>query len=171
MKITSSAEISDIKKARLLLKSVIQTNPKHGPGWIAAARLEEVAGKPAAARQFMQRAVEECAGSEDVWLEAARLQTPENAKAILARGVMSLPNSVKLWLHAARLEDVDSSKSRVIRKALENVPTSVRLWKAAVDLEEPENARLLLARAVEKCPLSVELWLALAAAPRGPPPR
>lgn len=45
IKISSDAEISDIKKARLLLKSVIQTNPKHAPGWIAAARLEEVAGK------------------------------------------------------------------------------------------------------------------------------
>ena len=42
VKITSDAEISDIKKARLLLKSVIQTNQKHGPGWIAAARLEEM---------------------------------------------------------------------------------------------------------------------------------
>jgi hypothetical protein len=41
----ADAEISDIKKARLLLKSVINTNPRHAPGWIAAARLEEVAGK------------------------------------------------------------------------------------------------------------------------------
>jgi hypothetical protein len=32
-------------QARLLLKSVITTNPHHGPGWIAAARLEEKAGK------------------------------------------------------------------------------------------------------------------------------
>ena len=50
MNITSDAEISDIKKARLLLKSVTQSNPKHPPGWIAAARLEEVAGKIQAAR-------------------------------------------------------------------------------------------------------------------------
>ena len=41
MKITSDAEISDIQKARLLLRSVIQTNQRHAPGWIAAARLEE----------------------------------------------------------------------------------------------------------------------------------
>lgn len=32
---------------------------------------------------------------------------------------------------------------------LENVPTAVRLWKAAVELEEPEDARILLSRAVE----------------------
>ncbi|CAN0557458.1 unnamed protein product, partial [Laminaria digitata] len=34
-----------LRQARLLLKSVTSTNPKHGPGWIAAARVEEYAGK------------------------------------------------------------------------------------------------------------------------------
>ena len=42
MVVSSDAEIGDIKKARLLLRSVINTNPKHAPGWIAAARLEEL---------------------------------------------------------------------------------------------------------------------------------
>ena len=55
MKVSSDAEISDIKKARLLLKSVINTNPKHAPGWIAAARLEEVAGKLAQARELIMK--------------------------------------------------------------------------------------------------------------------
>ena len=44
LKITSDAEIGDIKKARTLLNSVTITNPKHGPGWIASARVEEYAG-------------------------------------------------------------------------------------------------------------------------------
>lgn len=42
IKISSDAEISDIKKARTLLKSVTATNPRYAPGWIAAARLEEL---------------------------------------------------------------------------------------------------------------------------------
>lgn len=42
-----------------------------------------------------------CPGSEDVWLEAARLQTPDNAKAVLARGVASIPNSIRLWMQAS----------------------------------------------------------------------
>ncbi|RVX20239.1 Protein STABILIZED 1 [Vitis vinifera] len=133
MKITSDAEISDIKKARLLLKSVTQTNPKHPPGWIAAARLEEVAGKIQAARQ---------------------LYTKDGVKAI--------SNSVKLWMQAAKLEHDDVNKSRVLRKGLEHIPDSVRLWKAVVELANEEDARLLLQRAVECCPLHVELWLALA---------
>jgi pre-mRNA-processing factor 6 len=43
--VRSATEVGDIQKARLLLKRLTSTNPKHGPGWIAAARLEEVAGK------------------------------------------------------------------------------------------------------------------------------
>ncbi|KMT04885.1 hypothetical protein BVRB_7g170520 [Beta vulgaris subsp. vulgaris] len=162
MKITSDAEISDIKKARLLLKSVIQTNPKHPPGWIAAARLEEVAGKIQAARQFIKKGCEECPTNEDVWVEACRMASPDDAKAVIARGVKAIPNSVKLWLHAAKLEQDDESKSRVLRKGLEYIPDSVRLWKAVVELADEESATLLLGRAVECCPLHVELWLALA---------
>ncbi|KAK9809995.1 hypothetical protein WJX72_003070 [[Myrmecia] bisecta] len=161
-KVASDAEIGDIKKARILLKSVINTNPKHAPGWVAAARLEEVAGKLGEARKLLQKGCEQCPTSEDVWLEAARLQTPENAKAVLARGVAAIPNSVKLWMQAARLEQDDAARSRVLRRALERIPTSVRLWKAAVELANQDDARVLLSRAVECCPQHVELWLALA---------
>nr|XP_010918430.1 protein STABILIZED1 [Elaeis guineensis]XP_010918431.1 protein STABILIZED1 [Elaeis guineensis] len=162
MKITSDAEISDIKKARLLLKSVTQTNPKHPPGWIAAARLEEVAGKIQAARQLIQKGCEECPKNEDVWLEACRLASPDEAKAVIAKGVKAIPNSVKLWLQAAKLEQNDVNRSRVLRKGLEYIPDSVRLWKAVVELANEEDARVLLHRAVECCPLHVEMWLALA---------
>uniref|UniRef100_A0A0E0MU99 Uncharacterized protein n=1 Tax=Oryza rufipogon TaxID=4529 RepID=A0A0E0MU99_ORYRU len=162
MKITSDAEISDIKKARLLLKSVIQTNPKHPPGWIAAARLEEVAGKLQVAQQLIQRGCEECPTNEDVWLKACRLASPDEAKAVIARGVKEIPNSVKLWLQAAKLETSDLNKSRVLRKGLEHIPDSVRLWKSVVELANEEDARLLLHRAVECCPFHLELWLALA---------
>jgi hypothetical protein len=34
--------------------------------------------------------------------------------------------------------------------------------QAAIELEEPEDAKILLSRAVECVPLSVEMWLALA---------
>ena len=43
-----------------------------------------------------------CPHSEDVWLEAARLQTPEHAKALLARGVSYNQTSVKLWIQVGR---------------------------------------------------------------------
>ena len=164
LKINSAAEISDIKKARLLLKSVINTNPKHAPGWIAAARLEEIAGKLKAAKDLARKACEACPKSEDAWIEAARLHGTESdqGKAILASAVESLPNSVAIWMRAAQAEKDEDRKRRVLRKALENVPNSVRLWKALVDLSEENDARALLQRATECCPQHIELWLALA---------
>ncbi|KAI3628476.1 prp1 [Malassezia furfur] len=161
--VKSDVEIGDIKKARSLLDSVIKTNPKHAPGWIAAARLEEVAGKMAVARKVIAQGCEQCPKSEDVWLESARLNTPDNAKVILARAIQHLSQSVAIWLCAEQLENDPESKKRVLRKALEHVPHSVKLWKRLVNLEEsPEDARILLAGAVEAIPLSVELWLTLA---------
>lgn len=161
--VKSDVEIGDIKKARSLLDSVIKTNPKHAPGWIAAARLEEVAGKMAVARKVIAQGCEQCPKSEDVWLESARLNTPDNAKVILARAIQHLSQSVAIWLCAEQLENDPESKKRVLRKALEHVPHSVKLWKRLVNLEEsPEDARILLAGAIEAIPLSVELWLTLA---------
>ncbi|KAK0053867.1 pre-mRNA-processing factor 6 [Biomphalaria pfeifferi] len=155
-------DINDVKKARLLLKSVRETNPKHPPAWIASARLEEVTGKIQAARNLIMKGCEECPKSEDIWLEAARLMPGDQAKAVVAQAVRQLPQSVRIWSKAADLETELKTKKRVFRKALENIPNSVRLWKQAVELEEEEDARIMLSRAVECCPTSVELWLALA---------
>lgn len=159
---THGGDINDVKKARLLLKSVRETNPNHPPGWIASARLEEVTGKIQAARNLIMKGTEVCPRSEDMWLEAARMQPPDVAKAVVARAVIEVPNAVKLWVKAADLEQELKAKKRVFRKSLEQIPNSVRLWKGAVELEEPEDARILLSRAVECCPTSTELWLALA---------
>ncbi|XP_041360586.1 LOW QUALITY PROTEIN: pre-mRNA-processing factor 6-like [Gigantopelta aegis] len=155
-------DINDVKKARLLLKSVRETNPKHPPAWIASARLEEVTGKIQAARNLIMKGCEECPNSEDVWLEAARLMPGDQAKAIVAQAVRHLPNSVRIWIKAADVEPELKGKKRVYRKALEHIPNSVKLWKMAVELENEEDARIMLSRAVECCSTSVELWLALA---------
>ena len=155
-------DINDIKKARLLLKSVRETNPNHPPAWIASARLEEVVGKMQAARNLIIKGSEQCPKSEDVWLEAARLLPADIAKGIVAQAVQNLPNSVRIWIKAADLEEEMKAKKKVFRKALENIPNSVRLWKAAIELEEESDAKIMLSRAVECCPSSVELWLALA---------
>jgi pre-mRNA-processing factor 6 len=57
----------------MLFDSLVKSNPKHAPGWIAAACLEEHAGRMVAARKLIKAACEQCPKSEDVWLEAARL--------------------------------------------------------------------------------------------------
>lgn len=162
VKVTSESEIGDIKKARLLLRSVTQTNPKHAPGWIAAARLEETAGRISDARSLILEGCSSCPREEDVWVEAARLHPPATGKRLLAKAVRMVPRSPNIWLQAAALEVDKKSKKRVLRKALEIVPNDANLWKAAVDLEEPIGARILLSRAVECVPSATDLWLALA---------
>eukprot|EP00040_Diaphanoeca_grandis_P014388 m.72998 g.72998 ORF g.72998 m.72998 type:complete len:977 (-) comp24508_c0_seq1:61-2991(-) len=154
--------IGDVKRGRLLLKSVRSTNPKHAPAWIASAGLEAVTGKMQAARNLIMKGTEACPQSEEIWLEAIKLMPPEQQRSVAAQAINACQNSVDLWIKACSLESDKKSKRIVLRKALETVPTSVRLWKAAVDLEESNDAKILLSRAVECCPLSIELWLALA---------
>ncbi|KAI0522017.1 PRP1 splicing factor [Xylaria bambusicola] len=159
----SAAQVGDINRVRELLESVIKTNPNNGPGWIAAARLEELAGKIVAARNVIARGCEHCPKSEDVWLENIRLNDQRNARIIAANAIKKNNRSVRLWVEAMKLEDDARSKKRVIRHALDHIPESEALWKEAVNLEEdPEDAKLLLAKATELIPLSVDLWLALA---------
>ncbi|KAI0754818.1 PRP1 splicing factor, N-terminal-domain-containing protein [Daedaleopsis nitida] len=161
--IKTDAEIGDIKRARMLFDSLVKSNPKHAPGWIAAARLEEHAGRMVAARKVIKQGCEQCQKNEDVWLEAARLHNNDDAKVILASAVQHVGQSVKIWMAAADLEHDVKAKKRVLRKALEHIPNSVRLWKETVNLESSAvDARILLSRAVEVIPQSVELWLALA---------
>lgn len=163
MKQEGEAQVGDIKRVRVLLESVIKTNPKHAPGWIAAARLEEVAGKIVAARSVMARGCQHCPKSEDAWLENIRLNDNHNAKIIAAEAIKANNNSVRLWIEAMNLETDPRAKKRVLRKALDHIPQSVMLWKEAVNLEEDvDDAKIMLAKATEIIPLSVELWLALA---------
>ena len=76
---------------------------------------------------------------------------------MVAQGVRALQQSVKLWVKATELETDVAAKRRVLRKALEQLPSSVKLWKLLVEMEQPEDARILLGRAVECCPVSVDV--------------
>lgn len=156
-------EIGDIKRVRVLLESVTKTNPKHAPGWIALARLEELAGRVVTSRNVIAKGCELCPKSEDAWLENIRLNEGHNARVIAANAIKHIDNSTRLWIEAMRLETEPRAKKNVLRQAILHIPQSVAIWKEAVNLEEdPADARLLLAKAVEMIPLSVELWLALA---------
>lgn len=156
-------EVGDVKRVRVLLESVTRTNPKHAPGWIALARLEELAGRIVTSRNIIAKGCELCPKSEDAWLENIRLNEGHNAKIIAANAIKNNDRSTRLWIEAMRLESEPRAKKNVLRQAILHIPQSVTIWKEAVNLEEdPADARLLLAKAVEMIPLAVELWLALA---------
>lgn len=158
-------EISELQRAREMMKSLTSSNPTHSPGWIASARIEEISGKMNTARSIIKEGCEKCPYSEDIWLESSRLHCINSiaeSKSILAEAVTFLPQSEKIWLAASELED-NLTKKRVLRKALEHLPYSERIWKKAIDIEnDDENALLLLQRAVECIPSNIEFAIALA---------
>ncbi|EEA05028.1 pre-mRNA-plicing factor 6, putative [Cryptosporidium muris RN66] len=160
--IRSDSDISDIKKARLLLKSVITTNPYHAPGWIAAARLEELVGKLSVAREILLKGCQTCPRSEDIWLERIRLEKEELVDNVIAQAVKSSPSSIRLWLKASERETNPHRRLSVIRKALEFIPNSIKLWREAIELADSKMEKTLLVRAVECVPQSEEMWLRLA---------
>ena len=161
-KINTAAEVSDIKKARMLMHSVIDSNPGLSSGYIGLSRIEKDTGRLKEARDAIMRGCEACPQSEDVWIEAALLHAGKAARSVIAKAIQHLPQSIQLWMLAAKLEATIDDKKAVLRRALELLPNSIQLWKAAVEMENEEGARVLLGRAVELVPESVEMWLALA---------
>lgn len=156
-------EVGDINRVRTLLESVIKTNSRHGPGYIALARLEEVAGRVVAARKAIAKGTEMCPSSEAVWLEAMRLNDNHNAKIIAKNGIQANPTSTALYLGAADLETIPANRKRVLMRATDALPKSEKIWRELINgVEDPFDAKLLTARATDEIPLSVDLWLGLA---------
>ena len=75
----------------MLFDSLVKSNPKHAPGWIAAARLEEHAGRMVAARKMIKQGCEQCPKNEDVWLEAARLNVSSSISMVWEKLLTALP--------------------------------------------------------------------------------
>ncbi|KAH6643668.1 PRP1 splicing factor, N-terminal-domain-containing protein [Boeremia exigua] len=157
--------VEDINRARVLLESAVKTNVTNGPGYVALARLEEVAGKLHTARKVIERGCEMCPKSRVVWEEAIRLsrENVHNAKIIAASGIKLNPKAIELWKAAIDLEQTPAARKKVTRQALDHNPQSVELWKILInDTEDVENVKLLFAKATDTVPLSEELWISYA---------
>ncbi|KAF2134408.1 hypothetical protein P153DRAFT_391748 [Dothidotthia symphoricarpi CBS 119687] len=157
--------VEDINRARVLLESAVKTNVHNGPGYVALARLEEVAGKIHTAKKVIQKGCEMCPKSIVVWEEAIRLnrENIHNAKIIAANGIKLNPKAIRLWQAAIELEQTPAARKKVTRQALDHNAQSVELWKTLInDTEEIENVKLLFAKATDTIPLSEELWISYA---------
>ncbi|OWK60397.1 Pre-mRNA-processing factor 6 [Lonchura striata] len=143
---THGGDTSDIRKARLLLKSVRETNPHHPPAWIASAQLEKVTGKLQVALNLIMKGTE-------IRPKTVELEEPEDARIMLSQAVECCPTSVKLWLALTRLETYKSAH-KVLNKAWENIPTDRHIWITAAKLEEASSNTQMAN------PNSEEIWLA-----------
>ena len=52
--------LGDIKRARLLHKAALASNPKNADVWLSAARIEEIDGKLQECRNILHKALEHC---------------------------------------------------------------------------------------------------------------
>ena len=157
--------VEDINRARVLLESAVKTNVQNGPGYVALARLEEVAGKIHTAKKVIQKGCDMCPKSIVVWEEAIRLnkENLHNAKIIAASGIKQNPKAIKLWQAAIDLEQTPAARKKVTRQALDHNPQSVELWKTLInDTEDIESVKLLFAKATDTVKLSEELWISYA---------
>ena len=111
------AEIGDIKRARMLLDPLVKSNPKHAPAWIAAACMEEHAGRVVAARKLIKAGCEHCPKSEEVWSEAARLH-------------------VSTQLHCRRLAFDSDCRARMTQRSSSRTPFSMSRNLISQSLDE-----------------------------------
>ncbi|XP_056304688.1 pre-mRNA-processing factor 6 [Danio aesculapii] len=172
---TYGGDISDIKKARLLLKSVRETNPHHPPAWIASARLEEVTGKLQVARNLIMKGTEMCPkanpNSEEIWLAAVKLESENNeyerARRLLAKARSSAPTA-RVFMKSVRLEWVlgnIEAAQELCTEALKHYEDFPKLWMMRGQIEEQsesiDRAREAYNQGLKKCPHSMSLWLLL----------
>jgi len=169
IRVKTDAEISDLKKARALLKSVILSDPNGASGWIAAARVEELDMKYEEARKIMSKACQKFQTNEDIWMEAVRLASFEESEILLKRAIQLMPKSKKLWLQAfKRVSEKDPllSKKRkleILAQARKHLPNEIQLWREAINLEEEiDDKKLLLNDAIAANLQCTELYLWLA---------
>jgi len=73
LKVSTDSEINDLKKAKLLMKSIRKTNPNSAHGWISSAWIEEMDGNIEEARSIIAQACDWFPTHEGVWIEASRL--------------------------------------------------------------------------------------------------
>lgn len=67
--------------------------------------------------------------SEELWLEAARLQPPDTARAVIAHAARNLPHSVRVWVKAADLEQETKVRSILVyHGVLPLIKVGTKLW-------------------------------------------
>jgi hypothetical protein len=135
--VQSNANTNDIAKVRMLLKGVASSSPNHGPSWLAAAHLEDVAWAPL--RQLTAQGNGACTNKEDASLGIAGQDNTKNAKPIRAKASKSLPHNLHLWINTANRDADVQPESRKLRKALEFIPRSFHQQKEAVSLDDAQR--------------------------------
>merc|ERR1712096_572886 len=111
-------------------KSVRETNPKHAPGWVASARLEEDNN---CKKRVCRKALENVPNSVKLWKLAVEMEEADDARIMLGRATECCPHSTELWLALAKLEEYKKAK-RVLNSARKKNPSDRHIWMTAAKL-------------------------------------
>jgi tetratricopeptide (TPR) repeat protein len=84
--IRADHNIQDIKKARMLLKSIRETDPLNEQGYLGGARVEVIDGKEEIARALLKKGIQKIPTSEDIWCEFIRL-LPSSKKKLNKKNI------------------------------------------------------------------------------------
>eukprot|EP00762_Andalucia_godoyi_P007061 ANDGO_07673.mRNA.1 Protein STABILIZED1 len=166
--VSGHRDYEEVKRLRLLYRSLTTTNPSFADGWIAYAGLEEKEGRVSESLSIWEKGASVGVVSEKFWTSyfnfLVRHPSSKVSKAHLLQTALSYcPQAVDLWISLASLQKDRNAVRTVLQTAIDENPSSVKLWKAAVDAESdsPEDAKLLLKHAVSVLPGQAEFWIAL----------
>ncbi|KAJ4784238.1 Pre-mRNA-processing factor 6 [Rhynchospora pubera] len=129
MKITSDAEISDIKKL-----------------WMQASELET---NNLNKSRVLRKGLEHIPDSVRLWKAVVGLANEDDARVLLHRAVECCPLHVELWIALARLETYDQAK-KVLNKAREKLPKEPAIWITAAKLEEANGNVQSVSKVIER---------------------
>ncbi|PRQ45715.1 putative tetratricopeptide-like helical domain, pre-mRNA-processing factor 6/Prp1/STA1 [Rosa chinensis] len=138
MNISTSSDVSDIKKTRQLYRSVRESKHKDPCGWIAAARLEEMVGKLKEAREIIKKGsvdLEQDKSNKKKVLWKALDQNDKDMRVLLHRAVQVCPLEVQFWIALARSESYEAAKM-ILNNARVHLPKERAIWVEAAKLEE-----------------------------------
>lgn len=154
-RVGATGDFQDLKKARALYRSNVESNPSDPKAWIGVIRVEELDGKLEEARNIAAQAIIRCPFEDSVWLETIRIEPSIQGKRALAvKAVKSCPQSVKLWMAGAEIETEKEARILIIEKALKLIPQSEKLWKYLIEQATSDSqAKEWLSTAVQCVPV------------------
>ncbi|KAF6742480.1 hypothetical protein DFP72DRAFT_1081875 [Ephemerocybe angulata] len=125
--------------------SLVKSNPKHGPGWNAAARLEEHAGRMVAAKEIIKKGLH---NNDDAKVILA-IAVQHAKKRVFRKALDHIPTSVRLLRETVGLElspsDYGSFSHERSLALLETPEKAKAVFNKESEEDEKKREKMLLA--------------------------
>lgn len=140
--------------------------------WMMKAQLELELGKPEEARNTFQQAVKKCASCVPLWCLYADFELAcgnvTKARSTIEKARLRNPREPELWLKAVRTElsgaeGTNKDQAKALMaRAVQECPSSGRLWAEAIFMENKPQRKTKSVDALKKCEHDPHVLLAVA---------